>query len=99
MHVHVCSFFQAPSHDQLGGPYGGYTCYRAERATCDVNQSAMEDGRIMGSASLNGAEDRQKTGVLCMCMCALSFRRHPTISSVIPMEDTRAMVPRRPPMM
>ena len=26
--------------------------------------------------SLNGAEDRQKTGVLCMCMCALSFRRH-----------------------
>ena len=53
----------------------------------------------MGSASLNGAEDRQKTGVLCMCMCALSFRQHPTISSVIPMEDTRAIVPRRPPMM
>ena len=51
----------------------------------------------MGSASLNGAEDRQKTGVLCMCMCALSFRRHPTISSVIPMEDTRAIVLRRPP--
>ena len=46
-----------------------------------------------------GAEGRQKTGVLCMCMCALSFRRHPTISSVIPVEDTRAILPRRPPMM
>ena len=53
----------------------------------------------MGSASLNGAEDRQKTGAFCMCMCALSFWRHPTISSVITMEDTRAIVPRRPPMM
>ena len=59
----------------------------------------VEDGRIMGSTSLNGAEDKQKKGVLCMCMCALSFRRHPTISSVIPMEDTRAIVPRIPPMM
>ena len=53
----------------------------------------------MGSVSLNGAEDRQKIGVLCMCMCALFFRRHPTMSSVIPMEDTHAIVPRRPPMM
>ena len=53
----------------------------------------------MGSASLIGAEGRQKTGVLCMCMCALSFRRHRTISSVIPMEDTRAIMLRRPPMM
>ena len=26
----------------------------------------VENGRIMGSASLDGAEDRQKTGVLCM---------------------------------
>ena len=42
MHVHVCSFFQAPSHDQLGDPYGGYTCYGAEKTTYDVNQSAMD---------------------------------------------------------
>ena len=42
-------------------------------------------------------EDKQKTtGVLCMCMCALFFRRHPTISSVLPVE---ANVPRIPPMM
>ena len=42
--VHVCSFFQATSHDQLGDPGGGYTCpcYPAENTTYDVNQSAME---------------------------------------------------------
>ena len=49
--------------------------------------------------SLKSAKDRQKTGVLWMCMCALSFKRHRTISSVIPVEDTRAILPRIPPMM
>ena len=42
MHVHVCSFFQATSHDQLGDPCGGYTCYPTENTTYDVNQSAMD---------------------------------------------------------
>ena len=42
--MHVSSFFQATSHDQLGDPWGGYTCpcYAAENTTYDVNQSAME---------------------------------------------------------
>ena len=70
LHVHVCSFFQASSHDQLGDPYGGYTCYRAAKATYDVNQSAMEDGRIMGRASLNGAEEGKKQ-VCFACACVL----------------------------
>ena len=39
VHVHVCFFFQAASHDQLGAPYGGYP---AENTTYDVNQSAMD---------------------------------------------------------
>ena len=39
VHVHVCSFFQATSYDQLGAPCGGYP---AENTTYDVNQSAMD---------------------------------------------------------
>ena len=42
--VHVCSFFKATSHDQLGDPCGGYTCpcYPSEKTTYDVNKSALE---------------------------------------------------------
>ena len=98
-----------------GDPCGGYTCpcYRAEKTTYDVNQSALEwrrrgafktgmmaprplfcryqefvqqqedpdpqveNGRIMGSAFLHGAEDRQKTSVFCSPL----FCRSPTDNS------------------
>ena len=55
VHVHVCSFFQATSHDQLGDPCGGYTCYPAENTTYDVTQSAMDWRRRQAF---------QKTGML-----------------------------------
>ena len=51
MHVHVCSFFQATSHHQLGDPCGGYP---AENTTYDVNQSAMDRRRTQAF---------QKTGI------------------------------------
>ena len=67
MHVHVCSFFQATSHDKLGDPCGGYTCYPAEKTTYDVNRSAMDWRR----------RQAKKTGVFCLSL----FCRSPTGSS------------------
>ena len=55
--MHVCSFFQATSHDQLGDPCRGCKCpcSPSEKTTYDVNQ-----------AHWNGAEDRHSKQV-CWC--------------------------------